>query len=112
MADNTEPLAFGPDDEALQAELTKYKKALEEEFARSTDGSSLDSAVENVERYTRDFFKKHMATAAAQVVWLSGNSTSDSVRLNASKYIIGEALADAKEQGDPIRELMQELIGT
>jgi hypothetical protein len=91
----------------LQAELAAYKKALEEEFARSP--SPEDRAAENVEKYTRDFFKKNLATAAAQIVWLSGNSTSDSVRLRACQIIVKEALEDARADGDPIRDLLRDL---
>ena len=101
-------LTFGPSDEELQAELHKYAKALREEFARAE--SPDDRAAENVEKYTRDFFKKNLATAAAQVVWLSANSTSDSVRLRACQIIIKEALEDARADGDPIKDLLSGLM--
>jgi len=99
---------FGPSDEALQAELAKYKKALEEEFKSHPDPA--DRAAENVEKYTRDFFKKHMASAAAQIVWLSANSTSDSVRLRACQIIVKEALEDARADGDPVKDLLKDLM--
>jgi hypothetical protein len=67
---------------------------------------------ENVERYTRDFFRKNLAQAAAQVVWLSSNASSDSVRLNACKIIIKEALEDARSEGDPLKELLGQLQNT
>jgi len=99
---------FGPSDAALQAELANYKKALEQEFASHPDPA--DRAAENVEKYTRDFFKKHMASAAAQIVWLSANSTSDSVRLRACQIIVKEALEDARADGDPVKDLLKDLM--
>jgi hypothetical protein len=96
----------------LQGELAKYKKAFQEEY-ESTGGNALDGdrldVTANVEKYTRRFFRQNLAQAVAQVVWLSANSSSDAVRLNASKIIIKEALEDARKDGDPIKELMEAL---
>lgn len=105
-SDNSE--LFGPTDEALSNELAKYKLALEQEFERAP--SPEDRAAENVEKYTRDFFKKHIASAAAQIVWLSANSTSDSVRLRACQIIVKEALEDARADGDPIKDILNGLM--
>jgi hypothetical protein len=99
---------FGPSDDALQAELHKYAKALREEFERAPNPD--DRPAENVEKYTRDFFKKHLASAAAQIVWLSANSTSDSVRLRACQIIVKEALEDARADGDPVKDLLKDLM--
>jgi hypothetical protein len=99
---------FGPSDDALAAEYAKYAKSLREEFERNP--SPEDRAAENVERFTRDFFKKHIASAAAQIVWLSANSTSDSVRLRACQVIVKEALADARADGDGIKDLLKDLM--
>lgn len=115
-AGNTEPLAFGPSDEEIAAELSKYRKALAEEFAReeATDSvlTGLDDPVSNVEKYTRNFFKQNLPDAAAQIVWLSCNSDSDSVRLRASKMIVDIALDDARQDGDPLKELLNSLKKT
>jgi hypothetical protein len=108
--DEAEKLQFGLSDEALQAELHSYAAALRQEFELTNNSKS--SAPEdhaNVERYTRDFFKKNLAHAAAQVVWLSSNSDSDSIRLRASMFIIKEALAASAAEGDPISELLSQL---
>jgi hypothetical protein len=90
--------------ETLNAKLNSYAEAYRQEF--ETD-SKADP--DNVEEYTRDYFKKNIHVAAAQIVWLSVNSTSESVMLNASKYVIDAALKDAEAMGDPIRELMKSL---
>jgi len=107
-AEDTE-LQFGLSDEALQKELHSYAAALRQEFELSQSKTKDDESAQNVERYTRDFFKKNLAHAAAQIVWLSSNSTSDSIRLKASQFIVKEALAGAQADGDPISELLRSL---
>jgi len=102
-------LQFGLSDEALQKELHSYAAALRQEFELSQSKTKDDESAQNVERYTRDFFKKNLAHAAAQIVWLSSNSTSDSIRLKASQFIVKEALAGAQADGDPISELLRSL---
>lgn len=93
--------------ENLQTELNKYAAAIESEFRIASAGSP-----ENVDEYARDFFKKNIHSAAAQIVWLAVNSTSDSVRLAASKYVVEQAISDAKGDGDPLKDLMKELSAT
>jgi hypothetical protein len=90
--------------EKLQEKLNSYAEALRSEFEEANKESP-----ENVETYTRDFFKKNIAMAAAQIVWLAGNSTSDSVRLRASQIVVSEALQDARADGDPIKDILAEL---
>jgi 2-keto-4-pentenoate hydratase len=90
--------------EKLQEKLNSYAEALRSEFEESTKESP-----ENVEEYTRDFFKKNIHHAAAQIVWLAANSTSDSVRLRASQIVVSEALTDARADGDPIKDILAEL---
>ena len=106
--DDTE-LQFGLSDGELQKELHSYAAALRQEFELSQSKTKDDESAVNVERYTRDFFKKNLAHAAAQIVWLSSNSTSDSIRLKASQFIVKEALAGAQADGDPISELLRSL---
>ena len=90
--------------ESLQSKLNEYHKAFAEEFEEKTK-----AAPENVEEYTRDFFKENIHMAAAQIVWLAGNAESESIRLNASKTIVTEALADASADGDPIKDIINGL---
>jgi len=110
--ENQEPdkLEFGLSDEALQKELHSYAAALRQEFELQQNKTQTHQEDhQNVERYTRDFFKKNLAHAAAQIVWLSSNSTSDSIRLKASQFIVKEALAASRDDGDPISELLRSL---
>ena len=111
-----ESLFFGPTDPQIKAMRENYAKALQEEFQRESaldDGlDSLDDPVSNVEKYTRKFFRQNLPDAAAQIVWLSANSSSDSIRLRASTFIVKEALEDARVEGDPIKDLLQSLALT
>lgn len=90
--------------ESLQEQLNSYHKAIAEEFETKT------SAVpEKLEEYTSDYFKQNVHFAARQIVWLSANAESETVRANCSKFVIQQAFADSEKDGDPIRDLMNEL---
>jgi len=91
-------------EEKLQEKLNQYAKAFEEEFAQASKDHP-----DNVEEYTRDFFKNNIHAAAAQIVWLANNSTSDSVRLRASQFVLEQALEDGREDGDPVKQLLHQL---
>jgi hypothetical protein len=98
MGDNT----LTPD--SLQAELNKYAEAFKQEY-------ELNSAADpsQVHEYTKDFFRKNVHSAAAQIVWLANSAESESVRMNASKYIVEAALAEGDAAGDPIKDLLNRL---
>src|SRR5215469_6766046 len=98
----------GITDESLQAELQSYAAALRAEFATA----QASSTTPDVERHTRDFFKKNVQDAALQVVWLAHNSDSDSIRLKACTFIIKEAFEAGVKDGDPIKDLMRDLMGS
>jgi hypothetical protein len=102
-------LEFGPSDENIAKQLADYKKALEQEYQTNTAQAELD-AQNNPAKHTKQFFLANLPHAAAQVVWLSGNSTSDSTRLSASKFIIQMAIEDTKQEHDPIKDLFSELM--
>lgn len=90
--------------EKLQDRLNSYHEAFRQEFE-----SQIKSDPENVEEYTQDFFKKNVHSAAAQIVWLSNNADNESVKLNAAKYVVEQALRDANKDGDPIKDVLKEL---
>lgn len=91
---------------SLQQKLNEYSAALKQEYETKTAASP-----ENLEEFTRDFFKKNVHSMAAQVVWLANNAESESVQLSACKYGIGLAFAQSEEDGDPIKNLLKELTG-
>lgn len=90
--------------ERLQETLNNYAEAFRQEFETSTAASP-----ENVEEYTRDFFKRNIHSAAAQIVWLANNAASESVKLKACTTIVHEALAASSVPEDPMKQLLQEL---
>lgn len=92
--------------ETLQETLNKYAQSLEQEYATK---AQIDP--QNIPEYTRNFFKDNVYTAAAQIVYLSNNADSESVRLRAAQTILQQAFVDAEKDGDPIRELLKELAG-
>jgi len=94
-------------DESIQAELHAYAAALRAEFQMAQE----QNTEPDVEKHTRDFFKKNVQDAALQVVWLAHNSDSDSIRLKACTFIIKEAFEAGVKDGDPIKDLMRELTG-
>lgn len=91
-------------EKALQAQLEKYKAAIESEYKLA-----VENAPEQVAEHTKEFFKNQAAQAAAQIAWLCMNAESESVRLSASKYIIDRGVADSASDGDPIKELLTQL---
>lgn len=89
--------------ESLQAKLREYHAALRSEFEAATSKEQEDQA-------TLEYFKKHIPVAAAQVVHLAQNSSSDSTRLSASKYIIDYVeKQEASTGGDPLANLLSDL---
>jgi len=90
--------------EKVQAKLNEYHAAFEQEFT-----TAVEKSPDNVIEYTTDFFKKNVAMAAAQIVWLVGNAESETVRANCSKYVIEQAGKDATSDGDPFKKLFAQL---
>jgi beta-lactamase class A len=96
--------------ESLEKQLREYAQAVRSEFelASTRDKSAEDDA----ETFSVDFAKKNLGNNLAQLQWLAQNSTSDSVRANAAKYLVELARADARNDGDPIKKLLKELKGS
>lgn len=100
MADSGELTA-----ESLQERLNEYHKAFEQEYAEANTKKPDD-----IEQNTRDFFKKNVNSAAAQVVWLSQNAASESVQFAACKYVISEAFTKAQLEREPFQDLIDQLM--
>ena len=87
----------------LQEELAKYTAAYKQEFdeklAQGTDSRVIS---------TREFFREHLSLAAAEVVYLCSNATSESVKLSAAKYIIETAIAQSEDE-ETISDLLKQL---
>lgn len=93
-------------EETLQETLNAYRLAMEQEFRAAAKAAETS---ESVQELTRNFFKDNCAHAAAQIAWLAMNAEGESIRLNASKYIIDKGLKDSADDGDPIKALLNEL---
>lgn len=107
---------FGKSDDEIHQMRKNYAQALREEFERedvqNQEIGHLEDPASNVEKYTKRFFRENLPDAAAQVVWLMGNSQSDSVRLKAATYVINIAREDAVADGDPLKDLLTKLGAT
>lgn len=87
------------DPDTLAAELQSYHEAIEGEFT-----------AEDVEEL-RDRMKQHVPEAEQAVVYLLNNAASESVRLNAAKYVITTVFGKMAEADtvDPMTKLLAEL---
>ena len=110
IADGTADASNEPlTEETLQAKLQAYHKAYEEEFKQATEAAEKISDSKKVEELTTDYFRGHAPEAAAHIVWLAFNSTSDAVRSTNCRYIIERAFKEERESGDPIKDMLERL---
>ena len=91
--------------EKLQDEMTRYAKALAEEYELKSNVSP-----DNIEEYTEEFFRKNCHMAAAQIVWLAGNAESESVRGNMAKYILEAGMRNDDKNRDPVKDIIAGLM--
>lgn len=92
-------------EEDLRLELAKYSKALKEEFE-----TSIAAEPENVAEHSQTYFKAHVPSAIAQLVWLANNAESETVRMNASKYVFEQASKKEEADKDPVSALLRKLV--
>lgn len=90
--------------EKVAEALNVYATALQKEFEEKTQAEP-----ENVAQYTKEFFKRNVHGAAAQIVWLSTFAESETVKLSASKYVVEQAIKDEEDAQDPVRDLLTKL---
>lgn len=98
-----------PEDEltqqSLESKLRSYHDAMRSEFEiaeKAKDEAGAQKAV-------NEFLREHVPVALANIVYLMQHSTSDSVRLSASKTVINEVLKGELGAGDPVEELINSL---
>jgi hypothetical protein len=96
------------DADSLEAKLRDYSEAIRSEWETAQTALKDD---EDAETFSIDFAKQQLPNNLAMISWLSQNSTSDSVRLNASKFLVELARKSAVEEGDPMKKLFQTLQG-
>ena len=96
----------GLTEEEMRARLANYAKAIQEEYETQRAATPEDEVVTS----TKEFFRNHIGEAAAQIVYLANNAASETVRLNASKYVIEEANAKSDTgRGSEIDNLLEKL---
>lgn len=103
---------LSPEQIAANEALLLYRKAIEEEFAQESTKVIKGTATDVVED-ANAFILKSTKRAFSNIILLMDNAESESVRLQASKYVasLGQLLA-AREGGattDPMQELINEL---
>jgi hypothetical protein len=86
--------------------LALYKKALEQEFSDSTDGTNIRA----IAKKTKEEIAKHVPSYLVTMRGLSLGATSESVKFQATKWLLENALlpggAGAK---DTLAELLEEM---
>lgn len=85
-----------------EAVLANYALALRQEYE-----ISVAEEPDNVQEHTKDFFQKRAHYAAAQIDWLANHAESETVKLNANKYILTMAFADEEDEKNPLAELLK-----
>lgn len=99
--DNTDPRGEETDAETV---LANYALALQQEYE-----TKVEETPDNVQEHTKDFFKAKVHTAAAQIVFLADHAESETVKLNANKFILTQAFADEDKEQNPLAELLKGL---
>lgn len=92
-------------DEKLSGELSDYHKALAEEFELAN--KELSPNTDSID--LKEYWKRKVPDAAAQIAWLAMNAHSEGVRLNANKYIVSEAYAETGNS--ELETILRELTG-
>lgn len=95
--------------EEMQRRLHAYQQAIKEEYEAGLDKEIDDPG--SLQERTDTFFRKNVPLAAAQIAWLAQNSTNDSTRFVASKYVIERGLKSIKTPDDDLSKLMAKLQG-
>lgn len=86
--------------------LNDYSQALAQEFEEQLSDKA---AEKNAPEFTKAFFREHLGFAAAGIVQLASNSTSDAVRAACCRDIIKYAIGDAVATGDPWADLLKDI---
>jgi hypothetical protein len=98
------------DNEEMQRRLHAYQQAIREEYETSLEDKTVDPDL--LQESTDTFFRKNVPLAAAQIAWLSQNSTNDSTRFVAAKYIVERGLKSIKTPDDDLSKLLEKIKST
>jgi hypothetical protein len=93
---------------SLARSLAEYHKAVREEFLTTQADRARFNSDEDIDK----LILAARASSAKEILWLAENATSESVRLNALKWIQSEAFKISNLEGsDPFKNLLKELAG-
>lgn len=95
----------------LSEEHAAYLLAFQQEFEESN--KQIDPVVDPIaaEKANKEYFLKHAANSAAQIVWLSNNAESESLAFGCHKYILAAAFDKDTSVGGKADELSEILGG-
>lgn len=91
-------------EEDAELVLKNYALALQQEYE-----NKVEETPDNVQEHTKDFFRAKVHTAAAQIVFLADHAESETVKLNANKFILTQAFAEEEDEKNPLAALLKGL---
>lgn len=99
-----------PDENSLQAQLAKYKTAIQQEFVISENHQEgLDTA--SITEKTKEMLTHAVPVAVQQIVYLVQYADKETTQLAAAKYVLDYALGKGKldSPDDPIADLIKQM---
>lgn len=92
----------------LKRQLAEYQAIYRADMEAQ---AKMSSDKESMYQNSLEYFQKNTPMAAAQIVYLMEHSTSDSTRLNASKYVIECVRRGAVEDAsNPVASILRDLM--
>jgi hypothetical protein len=98
-------------EQALNAKLQDYYKALEEEWTSSPSNPDGDLTPTQVRDKTKQLLTQAVPKAVGSLLYLSQHAQAESVKLQAARYIVDKGLGSDPGGlvGDPLEQLLNEL---
>lgn len=97
--------------EALQEQLAAYQRALEEEFTLKNNDEGESTNLDKISESARAMLIRRVPSAVGTIEFLESHAVSETVRLQAAKFIIENALGKGSmgKPVDPIANLLDKL---
>jgi hypothetical protein len=107
---NSSDIPMPEDPNSLQAQLAKYRQAIEQEFVISENHQEgLDTA--SITEKTKEMLTHAVPIAVQQIVHLVQFAEKETTQLSAAKYVLDYALGKGKldSPDDPIADLIKQM---